>query len=530
MSRPLVEPALAPALRPALPALVLGSVCAVASGVAMLSGLWCVVRLVGDPSIGWAAWAGALWLTGAILGSASSWLAHHAEALFESRVRRQLAAHLVRLPASALSRYSGDALRRLVSGDISALHHMIAHLPSEFATLVVVPIATVALLVTIAGPTALLALIPGVLAALFYLVVIPKMASRHNAEQADVMGAIVTSVDDLARGARICRIYGAQTGAAADYVDATGRFANGMLDRVRLVATPAAVAVALMQATATYAVAYAVGFDWDTTTLAATILFSLAIVTPALRLGHGLDYVTAGRAAARRLADALAEPLISTGTGRVPDSSGSIEIENLTAAIGGRTILDDLTHVFRCAAVTAVTGPSGAGKSTLLRTLAGFETPVGGSVRYAGVDLAEIGEDARPSVALLVPQGADVLRATVRENLALAAPDASDAQLTAALLRAQIAVSLDADASLLSGGERQRVGLARAFVSSAPVLLLDEPTSALDGRTAAALSKELHRLANEDGRTVVIVTHDPVFADEADERVVLDSATYLGAN
>ena len=513
MPRPLVEPSLVPALCPALPALAAGVVAAAASGVAMLGALWCVVQLIGEPSMSWAGWACGLWLTGVTLAATSSWLSHHAESLFEARLRRQLAAHLVRLPASTLSRYSGDALRRLVSDDISALHHMTAHLPAEIAALV-----------ASAGPVALLALAPGIVAALFYLVVIPRMAARHSAESADVMGDIVTAVDDYARGIRVCRIYGAQTGAAADYAESTARFTRGMQERVRLVATPAAVAVALMQATATFAIAYAVGFHWDATTLAATILFSLAIVTPALRLGHGLDYVAAGRSAAGRLAAALDEPTLPAGEApTVPASSPSdrLEIVNLTVTIADRRVVDDVTHAFRPATITAITGPSGAGKTTLLKALAGFEIPELGTVRHAGRSITAIDENLRPQSVLLTPQGADVLPATVRENIALAAPDATDAEYTAALRRAQIDVSLDAHATSLSGGERQRVGLARVFLSPAAVLLLDEPTSALDDRTAAELLKELRHLAHDEGKTIVIVTHDPALADDADDRLDL---------
>src|SRR3546814_14249646 len=126
------------------------------------------------------------------------------------------------------------------------------------------------------------------------------MAARHSTERADVMGDIVTCVDDYARGIRVCRIYGAQTGAAADYTQSTARFTRGMQERVRLVATPAAVAVALMQATATFAIAYAVGYTWDATTLAATILFTLAIVTTPLRPGHALDTLPPGPSASVR--------------------------------------------------------------------------------------------------------------------------------------------------------------------------------------------------------------------------------------
>lgn len=526
MPRPLVEPSLVPALRPALPALAAGVVAAAASGVAMLGALWSVVQLIGEPSMTWAGWACGLWLTGVTLAATSSWLSHHAESLFEARLRRQLAAHLVRLPASTLSRYSGDALRRLVSDDISALHHMTAHLPAEFATLIVVPAVTIAVLVASAGPVALLALAPGIVAALFYLFVIPRMAARHSAESADVMGGIVTAVDDYARGIHVCRIYGAQTGAAADYAESTARFTRGMQERVRLVATPAAVAVALMQATATFAIAYAVGYRWDATTLAATILFSLAIVTPALRLGHGLDYVAAGRAAAVRLAAALDEPTLPAGEAlTVPASSPSdrLEIVDLTVMIADRRVVDGVTHAFRPAAITAITGPSGAGKSTLLKALAGFEIPELGTVRYAGQSVLTIDENLRPQSILLTPQGADVLPATVRENIALAAPDATDAEYNAALRRAQIDISLDTDATSLSGGERQRVGLARVFLSPAAVLLLDEPTSALDDRTAAELLKELRHFAHAEGKTIVIVTHDPALADDADDRLDLDS-------
>src|SRR3546814_11212112 len=116
------------------------------------------------------------------------------------------------------------------------------------------------------------------------------MAARHSTERADVMGDIVTCVDDYARGIRVCRIYGAQTGAAADYAQSTARFTRGMQERVRLVATPAAVAVSLMQATATFALAYARGDPWGATTLAHTRLLTLPTLTPALRPGSGRRY------------------------------------------------------------------------------------------------------------------------------------------------------------------------------------------------------------------------------------------------
>ncbi|MGO2133498.1 MAG: ATP-binding cassette domain-containing protein [Halomonas sp.] len=512
---------LAPALRPVLPRLAAGTLAAVLSGLAMLGALWCVVQFVADLAIGWVITALGLWVTGASMASLATWLSHHAEADFASRLRREIARHLVRLPASTLARQGSDTLRRLVSDDIAALHHMIAHLPSEVATFAVVPLASIVLLVVMAGPVALLALLPGVLAALYYLVWVPRVSARHGAERMRVMGDITAAVDDYVRGIRVNRIYGTQSGALAAYHDAAGRFTRGMVVWVGKVATPAAAAVALLQAAATLAIAYAVAGLHDVPTLAAALFFSLAIVTPALRLGHGLDYVTAGRAAAGRLAALLREPALPAGDVRLPEGAPELDAQGATLVLDGRRVLDGLCQCFSPGTLTAITGPSGAGKSTLLRALAGLEPLDDGAIFLAGINIATLDAQARQQACLLIPQGGDALAATVLENLALSAPAATDEQMAKALARALIDVPLNADATRLSGGERQRVGLARAFLTPAPVILLDEPSSALDDVTATRLVMALRELAHDRGLTLVMVTHDLALAGYADARFEL---------
>lgn len=522
----LIPATLMPVLRPVLPLLATGTLFAVLSGLAMLAALWCVVKFVAEPSLGRVCAALALWLAGAAMASFASWISHHAEAGFAARLRRQVASHLLSLPASTLARQGSDALRRLVSDDIAALHHMIAHLPAEIATFAAVPLASIVLLVTMAGPAALLTLVPGVLAALYYLVWMPRASARHGAERMQVMAEITTAVDDYVRGIRVNRLYGAQSGALAAYRDAAIRFTRGMVGWVGKVATPAAVAVALLQAAATLAIAHAVAGRGDVVTQAAALFFSLAIVTPALRLGHGLDYVSAGRAAAGRLAALLQQTPLPACDAGVPEGAAVLELKDAVLSVDGRRVLDGLNGRFRPGMLTAVTGPSGSGKSTLLRVLAGLEPLDQGAVLLAGTRMADLDPQARQRACLFIPQGDFVLPATVRENLALSAPDATDRCMTRALARAQIDVSLDAEAARLSGGERQRVGLARAFLAPAPVLLLDEPTSALDDATAMRLVTELHTLARERGLTLVMVTHDRALAARADARLDLGPATH----
>lgn len=517
-----------------MPALLLAVLAAALAGATALSAIWGIVAMISEPSAGGVAWICAAWVGAALLAAASSWLAHAAEATFEARLRRTVAGRVLRLPAERLSDYPADRLRRLVSDDIAALHHMIAHLPSEIAALVVVPAAAIVLLLTLAGPVALLALIPGVLAGGVYLAVLPPLSARHGAERGRVMNEITTAVDDYARGIHVFRSFGNDSGALATYTSATERFTAGMVAWVRRVATPAAVAVALLQAPASFAIAYAVGAANDTATLAAILLLSLALVTPALRLGHGLDFVAAGRAAGDRVGALLSEPALPAGdvvladvlrAGTVPTETGaSIAAHAITVRGNGRAVLSELTLTAPASSITAVTGPSGAGKTTLLRVLAGLRTIDAGSVIVGGTSIAEISEATRADTVLLVPQGVAVLAATIRDNLLLSAPGASDAECASALSRAQLGARLDADAATLSGGERQRVALARAFLSPAPVILLDEPTSALDAANTGRVWAEIEKLAHVEGKTVVVVTHDPELAARSDRHVALASA------
>lgn len=521
------SPSRAPALRielaPALPALSAAAALAALAGVGNLVALWFIVRALDGSGGLWVFWACAVWVLAAAMVSAASWLAHAAEARFEGRVRRRVAGHVLRLPADRLSEYSADRLRRLVSDDVAALHHLVAHLPSEVTTLVVVPLVAVVMLVVIAGPVALLALIPGLLAGVVYLTVIPWLSARHGAQRAQVMTEITTAVDDYAHGIEVLRLSGSGSGALSDYTAAADRFSHGMVTWVRGIATPAAIAVGLLQAAASYAIAFAVGAGWDAPRLAAVVLFSLALVTPALRLGHGLDYVAAGRAASVRISALLDEDVLPSGSRTPQTAPVDVVVDRVSVAVEGRNLLEEVSFRATAGHLTVVTGRSGAGKSTLLRTLAGLQPCTGGTVRLGGVPVDEIREDARPHAVLLVPQGGDVIGGTVGQNLRITEA-CGDAAARVALERSGLPVSLDADASPLSGGERQRIGVARAFLAPAPVILLDEPTSALDRRSADLLWGELRSLAHDEGKTVIVVTHDPVLAARADARVTVSAA------
>ena len=369
---------------------------------------------------------------------------------------------------STVSRYGADALRRLVGEDIAALHHTVAHLPAEIATLAVVPLATVTLLVAVAGPLTLIALIPGLLAAAYYLFIVPRSSAKHGTETVRVMTDIRTAVDDYARGIRVSRIYSAQAGATANYADAARRFTENMVAWVRRVATLSSVAVALLQAVATYAIAYAIGYDQEPAVLAAMLLFGLAVVTPALRLGHGLDYVE--RAAPRP--NASQRYSANRPSRDQPITVTTLDLNSSTCGSGqdDRTLIHSLSHTFSPGLVTAITGPSGEvqARPALLRTIiAGLETLESGVIRYPHRE-TNSEKTSGPHSVLLIPQGGDVLSRDNPRNTALSTPEATDDEIGTALRRAQLDLPLDTATTTLSGGERQRVGLARRVPHRCP--------------------------------------------------------------
>ncbi|MBJ7539348.1 ATP-binding cassette domain-containing protein [Marinomonas transparens] len=518
----MTNPLIAPSLKPALPKLFAGTLSSSLSGLSMLGALWCLVRLIGDISSDWVIAAVVLWITAALFAAAASWLAHDAEAAFSGRLRRKVANHLIRLPATALSKQSDQSLRNLVSSDIEKLHHMVAHLPSEVANFAILPLASITLLMSMVGPVALWVLLPGIIASLYYLVVVPHVSARDGAARMQVMGEVISAVDDYARGIRVNRIYGRQSGALAAYHDSTKRFTDNMVMWVSKVATLAGMAVALLQAVTTFAIAYLVSYDHDAMTFAATLFFSLAIVTPVLRLGHGLDYVSTGRASMGRLIALLQNPTVPTGHITQLNSPTTLEIRDAELSIDDIQVINGLNHTFKADALTAITGPSGAGKTTLLLILSGLEPLQAGSIQLAQVNISELDEQTRHQALLSIPQGGDVLPATVKENLRLSSPNATDEELTSALHKAQLTVELDSNAQTLSGGEQQRVGIARVFLSSAPIILLDEPTAALDKIKATKLIEELKHLARNQHKTIIIVTHDKTLAAITDAQFELE--------
>ena len=186
---------------------------------------------------------------------------------------------------------------------------------------------------------------------------------------------------------------------------------------------------------------------------------------------------------------------------------------------------------------TALVGPSGAGKSTILALIERFYDPTAGTVRMAGVDVR--GLDRRELRAQIgyVEQDAPVLAGSLRDNLTLGAPDATDEQciqvlhdvnLTEVLERTPrgLDAPVGEEGVMLSGGERQRLAIARTLLAAPPILLLDESTSSLDGLNEQLLRDAIDAVA--ENRTLVVIAHRLSTVVDSDQIIVLDHGRVVG--
>jgi ATP-binding cassette, subfamily C, bacterial CydC len=269
--------------------------------------------------------------------------------------------------------------------------------------------------------------------------------------------------------------------------------------------------------------------------LAAVILLELGAFEAVRPLAAAAASIDACAAAATRLEDAL------DGSASVSDpphpvalpADGDLELRGarFRYAADGRWLLDGVDLRVRPGRAVALMGPSGCGKTTLAELLVRFRDPTAGSVLLGGTDLADAAQDDVREAVCLGSQEAYLFAGTLAENLVLARPGASDAELECALARVGLGpwlaslpdglrTAVGEHGAKVSGGQRRRISAARLLLCDARFLIADEPAAHLDPPGAAALMGELAAEARR-GRGVLVVAHEPHGLEHFDEVLTL---------
>jgi ATP-binding cassette subfamily C protein CydC len=262
-----------------------------------------------------------------------------------------------------------------------------------------------------------------------------------------------------------------------------------------------------------------------------TAIASFEAVQP---LSHSLQYLESGQAAGKRLFELIdAPPAVTDPVRESPrPSTSSIELCDVRFryAPGEPLALDKLSFHLPSGGRLALVGPSGSGKTTVLNLLLRFWDYGEGQIRLGGYELRDYHAGDSRRMMAVVSQHTHLFNSTIRDNLYLANPDASEADLDRACRIAQIypfiqdlALGYDTligeNGLLLSGGERQRLAIARAILKDAPILILDEATANLDSVTERKLWAALDDYMN--GRTALIISHRTAVLPPVDQIIQL---------
>jgi ATP-binding cassette, subfamily C, bacterial CydD len=356
-----------------------------------------------------------------------------------------------------------------------------------------------------------------------FMILIGRGSEKLNRRQWRQLSRMAGHLLDLVQGLPDLKIFGAARREAEVVARISDQYRQGTMAVLR-VAFLSAFTLEFFATVGTAVVAIVVGFRLLNASLTlADGLFVLLLAPefylPLRTLGLSYHSRMQGVAAAERIAPLLEMPLDGgcAGTLLAPSTAPVIVFENVSfRCTAGRGGLSGINLELAAASLTALVGESGSGKTTLARLLAGLARPETGRITVNGIDLQQLDSESWRAGLAWVSQRPFFFKGTVRENLVLGHPDASEDDIRRALDAAAATVFISRlaggiDTELgdrgagLSGGELRRLALARAFLRNAVLVVLDEPTAGLDRENERLVGEALERLAID--RTVLVISH-----------------------
>ncbi|OBI00507.1 ABC transporter ATP-binding protein/permease [Mycobacterium sp. E2733] len=473
--------------------------------------------------------------TGTVLGAALTLWLHVVDARFAADLRSRLLHKLSRLPLGWFTARGSGSINQLLQEDTLSLHYLVTHAIPDAVAAIVAPVAVLVYLFVVDWRVALVLFLP----VLVYLVLTSSLTIQsgpripQSQRWAEKMGG---EAGAYLEGQSVIRVFG---GAAAssfrrrldEYVEflvSWQRPLAGKKTLMDLVTRPSTF-LWLIALTGTL---LTVTGRMDPVNLLPFLLLGTTFGARLLGIAYGVGGISAGMLAARRLQNTLDEPELEVREqDQSGDSSATVVFDDVSFGYRpGVPVIQGVSLTLRPGTVTALVGPSGSGKSTLAALLARFHDVDLGAIHVGGQDIRSMTADELYARVGFVLQETQLVHGTVAQNIALAVPGATAAQVQEAARQAQIHdrimrlpdgydTLLGAGAGL-SGGERQRLTIARAILADTPVLILDEATAFADPESEYLVQQALNRLTRD--RTVLVIAHRLHTITGADQIVVLD--------
>ena len=480
-------------------------------------------------SVALVGYLGSVWLA-----SASTIISHRCAFITLNSIRKALTDKLSRVPMGTVLDQPSGTFKTLIVDTVEKLELPLAHMVPELTANTLIPILMLAYLFVLDWRLALISLITIPVGICCYMGMMKDYGPRY-ARVLDASKNMDAAIVEYIGGIEVIKGFNQSTASYGRYVDAVRANEDAKVTWFRqtnpfYVAGVTIMPSCLIGVLPLGSLLYLSG-DISASALITCIILALGLVKPlmqALRYTDSLAMVDSTVAEVSTLLDA---PEMKRPSTPVEIPNYRITFDKVSFGYGKEEVLHGISLAIEPHTMTALVGPSGSGKSTVARLIASFWEADGGSVGIGGIDVKNIPLEQVMRSISYVTQDNYLFDLSVRENIRMGKPDASDAEVEEAAQRAschEFICALPADydtcvgsaGARLSGGERQRIAIARAVLKNAPIVILDEATAFTDPENEAAIQASISGLVA--GKTLIIIAHHLSTIVGADKIVVMD--------
>ena len=480
----------------------------------------------------------AFWLLRVLLHSLSTAQSHKATFAVLGSIRKQGLAKLARMPLGDVQARGSGELKNILVERVDSIEPTLAHVIPEMSSNAAVVLATFIYLLVLDWRMALASLITFPLGMLFFML----MMAGYNKNYARTVAATNTLNDTAVEyigGIEVIKVFGKAKSSYEKFVAAARECARSYIDWMNRSNFYFTFAMNIMPATLLTVLPIG-GLLMKSGTLTPEkfvliVILSMGLITPIIGCMKFTDDLARVGTVIGQITDILtARELPRPETDARTIQNSTVELRDVHFGYGETEVLHGINLTFREGTVNALVGPSGSGKSTIAKLIASFWDVDGGAISVGGVDIRELSAEHYHKLVAYVAQDNFLFDDTVRENIRMGRPDATDAEVEQAArdcgcydfimgLENGFDTQAGSGGGHLSGGEKQRISIARAMLKNAPIVILDEATAYTDPENEAVLQESVARLVR--GKTLIVIAHRLSTIVDADQIAVVNDGS-----
>ena len=475
----------------------------------------------------------ALWLGRVLFHALSTTTSHKATFAVLGEIRKRCMEKLTRLPLGTVLEQSSGALKNTLIERIDSIETTLAHIVPEFTANLLIPIIILIYIFTVDWRMGLasLATVP---LGMFCYVFMMAGSARFYQHTVTATKALNDTAVEYIGGIQVIKVFGKTKSSYERFVHDAYEAAHSFIDWMRASIIPFTFAMVLMPATMVSVLPIG-GLLVKNGSLSAqdfvtVIILSVGVITPIITMmSYSDDFRTMGTIFGEVRAILDAPEMIRPAEGEVPERN-DLELKDVRFAYQEKEVLHGVSMAIPEGSFVALVGPSGSGKSTIARLIASLWDVSDGSISLGGTDIRQIPQEAYADKIAFVSQDNYLFNMSVRENIRIGRPSATDAEVEEAArqsgchdfilgLEKGYDTMVGSSGGHLSGGERQRISIARAMLKAAPIVILDEATAYTDPENEAVIQRSVSKLT--EGKTLIVIAHRLSTVMDADKIYVI---------